>query len=188
MPLYPPPAATVPPLVAGQYFLPLSPSSTTTSNAIGNSVMRVAPWLVTKTVTVDRLSVDVSAAGEAGSKVRPVIYADNGNSFPGTLVVDGGQLAGDAIGTPEATIAATTLLPGLYWLGAAVQAATTSQPTVRCLGNHSVQGLIGQGTSVPAANGQVLGYAGTCTAAAPATFPGGSTGASTAPRLTLRAA
>lgn len=114
--------------------------ATNTSQAIstsatnGNGTLRVSRIELDKAVTVDRLAVDITVAGEAGSLVRLGIYADNAG-VPGALVLDAGTVAGD--GTPgiKEAVVSQALAAGVYWMGAAVQAAPTTQPTLRiCAG------------------------------------------------------
>lgn len=179
----------IPALSTGRYFHPVSPGgSGTPSNALGNGTLRLAPWLVQTRTPIDRIGVDVTVVGEAGSKVRPVIYRDNGHAYPGKLVLDGGQLAGDAVAAAEATVAAT-LEPGLYWIGAVVQAAPTTQPTVRIVNTAYTPCVpISPGTSAPTAS-TALGYLqNTVTGAPPATFSTTLSVSGNVPRVFVRSA
>lgn len=177
-----------PAIRSGYYFPTSSPAATGTSSALGVGTMRVVPWIVSKRVTLTRLGVDVSGAGEAGAKVRPVLYADGGDGYPGALVVDGGQLAADAVAVPEATVS-VVLEPGVYWIGAIVQAVVTTQPTVRAVSNWHPPIVITTGTSAPAAAVTAVGYAATgVTGAPPATFPAGQGASGFAARIIAKAA
>jgi hypothetical protein len=87
------------------------------------------PFYVPKSTAFDRICVNITVAGEAGSVVRLGIYVDNGSGAPGALTVDGGTVAGDgAAAFKTVTIALT--LQGLYWLSCCVQAAAGTQPTM----------------------------------------------------------
>lgn len=107
-----------------------------TSSVLGNGSVRVAPYYITTEVTISRLGLEYTAAGQSGSVFRIGIWdSDGGNDRPGTLLVDAGTIATD--GTPAASDIALgsnlTLNPGLYYFGGAVQNASTTQPTMRTL-------------------------------------------------------
>lgn len=157
--------------VAGQYFFPNSESSSGTSVTLGNGNLRVTPWLLETTVKIDRLGGEVSVVGDAGSKIRIGVYADTGNAYPGSLLLDAGVIAGDSATLQDITGLSLTLAPGLYWLGGAVQLVTTTQPTVRTLSGYAPPVSFGFGTSAPGANSTAFGYTHTgVTGALPATF------------------
>lgn len=162
----------VPVVEPGQYFYTTSPGGAATSAAHGIGSLRLFPWVVGQRLRLSRLGGEVTVIGDVGSKVRLGIYADNGRCYPGALVVDAGQIAGDSATVQELTID-TVLLPGLYWVGGAVQAVTTTQPTVRTQSSSWHQPVaVGLGTTIPAAGGGGGGYAATgITGALPASFP-----------------
>lgn len=185
------PDPTASALTAGEYFYPVSQNNITasTANQIGNGTLRLTPWLVRRTLRLDRLGGDIVTAGEAGSKLRIGIYADTGYTKPGTLVVDAGQIAGDSAAMQELVVA-VTLNPGLYWIGGVAQAAPTTQPMVRVINqagyNPPVPITISGG--LPPANQILLAITMTgVTAALPTTFTPVSLG-SLAPRIFARAA
>ncbi|GAI01197.1 unnamed protein product, partial [marine sediment metagenome] len=60
---------------------------------MGFYVLRALPLVVPRDITVDRIAVDIEVAGEAGSKARLGIYRNGANLYPGTLVVDAGEIA-----------------------------------------------------------------------------------------------
>lgn len=159
----------LPRLVAGQYFYAVGVGAVSTTVGHGTNSLRVAPLVVERTLPVDRIGVDVATVGDVGSKVRLGIYADNGNSYPGALLVDAGQVAGDATGSQEATIA-LTLYPGVYWIGGVVQSVTTTQPTLRSVIQWTPPVMIGS-TTLPTGVSTYAGYtmAGV-TGALPSTF------------------
>lgn len=142
---------------AGQYFYTTSPQAVSTDNAHGIGLARLLPWLVRTTTTIDRLGAEVTAVGDAGSKFRIFLYSDAGNCIPGALVVDAGQIAGDSATVQELTIAATTLTPGLYWIGGAVQAVTSLQPTMRTSNAPTPPVLLGLGATLPTVGGTLVG-------------------------------
>lgn len=156
----------------GQYFLPASQHNATgTSATLGVGNLRVVPWVVRRPVTLATIGAQITVAGEAGSKVRLVLYADDGTGRPGALVIDAGQLDGTVVGAAELA-ASVVLAPGVYWLGAVVQSVTTTQPTLVTVTNWVPPIPVPLGTSLgvmaglAAVGSQQTGITG----AAPATF------------------
>jgi hypothetical protein len=188
MPLYLPARRPLPNPAAGQYLLTSSPGQATTSNTLGNSTLRLAPWLVETALRIDRIGGDVATVGEAGSKIRLGIYGDNGGLYPGTLLLDAGQIAGDSATVQELTVS-LTLAAGLYWIGGAVQSATTTQPTVRIQQNWTPPVATPLGASLPTAGQGAVGFQQTSvTGALPSTFTATVTVSGSAPRVLVRTA
>lgn len=71
------------------------------------------PIVVTRDITADRIAVDVTV--QAGEKFRLGIYNDGANLYPGTLVLDAGEVTLAAIGIKAITIA-LALTKGIYHL------------------------------------------------------------------------
>lgn len=124
---------------SGLYYGPVGVTATT---APGNNSLRVAPFLVFQATSFDRIGVEITSAGEAGSKFRPVVYLMNAAGYPTALLLDAGQLAADAIANPEATIS-LTLQPGIYAVGGVVQSAPVTPPTVRAMSTSFVPPPVG---------------------------------------------
>jgi len=70
---------------------------------------------VRRRIRVDRIGVEVDTAGGAGAKMRLGIYKDDGNYYPGDLVVDAGEIDCTTTGSKTLTID-EILEPGIYWL------------------------------------------------------------------------
>jgi hypothetical protein len=187
-----PPAPTFNPAVAaGRYFVPISPGTNAVNGALGNTTVRLQPWYSPVPFAIDRIGGEISTAGEAGSKLRLLIYLDNGSAYPGDLLLDGGQINGDSATNQDSpTFTGPLTVPaGITWWGGAVQAAATTVPTVRTT-NASIPPipLLG-GTTTPAGAG--LNYYGYLqsgvSGAAPATFTSTVTSSGApAPRLHCR--
>jgi hypothetical protein len=159
------------------------------SASLGVGSLRVAPWLLERTTALTRLAAEVTIVGEAGSKIRLGIWGDDGTGYPGALVVDAGQINGDSATVQEATIN-VTLTPGTYWLGAAVQTVTTTQPTVRTVGAGNPPHIpLAGGSTLPAAGALILGVSvGGATGAFAATYPAGGSPTGFAPRMIVKVA
>lgn len=182
-------ATAPPPLKTGRYYFPISQHGSATSSALGNGTLRLAPWLVDRAITIDRIGGEITSIGDAGSKLRLGIYSDDGSGYPGALVLDAGQIAADSA-TVQELACNLTLQPGLYWIGAAVQSVTATQPTVRTLSSVWTPPVpLNFGSILPATGSTTFGYQqGGVTGALPANF---STTLSTiggAPRLLIRTA
>lgn len=175
-----------PPFVSGYYYRTPPSSSTYGTVALGSGVLTAAPFYVPASCTIDRLGADVSTIGDAGSKVRLGIYADDGSFRPGTLVLDAGQILGDSATVQTITVS-QALTRGWYWFGSAAQSVTVTAPTMRTLSALAVQGV---GTaSIYGAGSSRIGYTkNAVTGALPSPFgtPDGSTG--TPPAMFIRVA
>jgi hypothetical protein len=179
--------AVLPRPLAGWYFYSTSAVSNTTSNTLGNGSLRLAPWVVDRAMSIDRMAAEISTVGEAGSKLRLGIYADTGNGYPGALLLDAGQIAGDSATVQELTVS-LSLPVGVYWIGGAVQSAATTQPTVRVNSQWYPPVPIPSSTLPAAGGGAAAALQTGVTGALPATFSSTLASAQTYPRLILRAA
>lgn len=86
--------------------------------------LRLGHFAVAKTVTVDRIGVFCGAA-VALSTSRLGIYRDNGDGYPGALVLDAGTVDTSSTGFKEITIS-QQLIPDLYWIGGVGQVIVTA--------------------------------------------------------------
>lgn len=161
-----------------------SPGAVSASAAIGNGNLRVAPLLVTQDRVLTGIAGDISVVGSAGALLRLGVYADTGGAYPGQLVVDAGTISGTSATIQAITGLQAVLAAGLYWVGAVVQGAPTTQPTVRTISNWTPPCLLGGTSSLPTAGGTQIGYSMSgVTGALPASFSGTVSVASTVPRL-----
>lgn len=184
-------ALTAIPPKSGNYFYPASGTANGSSTTLGNGSARALPWFLEASVTITKMAVDVTSAGDAGAaKLRLGIYADTGAYYPGGLLVDAGQVAADAVAMVEATIN-LTLARGIYWIVSCVQGVTTTQPGIRTVTGWIPPINLPIGTTLPAANGTNTGNhysVSGVTGAFPSTFAGGGVVGATVPRVLLKAA
>ena len=82
------------------------------------------PIVVPRNMTIDRIAVDVTA--QAGQKIRLGIYNDGTNLYPGTLLLDAGEITLSGTGVNAITID-QALTKGVYWLAI----ISDGTPTVR---------------------------------------------------------
>lgn len=71
------------------------------------------PFTTVASITVNRVSFEVTSAGNPGDGCRVGIYDDAGNFQPGSLVADWGQIINDSTGYKHATVS-TALTAGKY--------------------------------------------------------------------------
>lgn len=186
--------APLPPNIAsGSYFYTSSQNNnSTTSNTLGVGTLRVTPWYVPRGVSIARLGVEFTGAGEAGSLFRIGVYADNGSALPGALLLDAGTVSAASVAKVETTVS-LTLAAGFYWIGGAVQNVVTTQPTVICTAPSYTPPMViaphaPTGFTLSSLNGTVLGVnAASVTGSLPSSFT--STGSTASvPRIIARVA
>lgn len=135
-----------------------------------NNLMEGLAMYFPRATPLDRIGIETTIDGEAGSKVRLGAYASiPGQTFPGALLFDAGQVAGDGGAGAKELVIAQTVGPGWVWLAAVCQSAPTTRPTLRGPGSTSYPGNVGRsaGGTFAAANGYTqAGVSG----ALPATF------------------
>jgi hypothetical protein len=85
--------------------------ATGTGSIVANA-LNLIPLIVSKTMTLDRIGLNVST-GVAASTARLGIYAAS-NCVPTTLIADFGTVSTAATG-PVSTVVNITLTPGLYY-------------------------------------------------------------------------
>jgi hypothetical protein len=112
----------------GYYMFPQGANSTGPFQSNGDCPY--SPLMLPVNNTPDRLGIEVTSAGSAGSVHRLGIWADN-NGVPGTLLLDAGVVATDTIGIKEITISQALSANTLYWAGVAQQGAPATRASVR---------------------------------------------------------
>lgn len=75
------------------------------------------PFHVSRGVNIDKIGIEVTGAGTAGSVIRLGVYADDGTGKPGALLLDAGTVTGDSNAVKTITLGANLPLPnGKYYL------------------------------------------------------------------------
>jgi hypothetical protein len=182
--------AFTPPAVnnqAGRYMYPISAHDQSTSAALTNGTLRLAPWIVPFTTTIDRIGLRVTVVGDAGSRVRPALFSDNGHCYPGGVLLDPGTVNGDSATAQDITLGSNLVIPaGLVWIGGVVQVVTTTQPTVEITNDWTPPVPLVLSTSIPSGS-TTVGYAQTgVTGALPANFTTSVTPTGSVPRVHVR--
>ncbi len=101
-------------LRTGEYYVGYMVGNTISISVTVNRLIAV-PLIVSRDMTVDRICIYVQVAGAAGKKARLGIYNNGTNLYPGTLLLDAGEVAIDSTGIKAITIN-QALTKGVYWL------------------------------------------------------------------------
>jgi len=86
------------------------------------------PLILARAMTFDRLVIEVTVGGAGGTRARLGIYNNGPNLYPGSLLLDAGLVAVDAIAVVSLNIA-QSLTKGIYWLAI----ISDGTPTVRAV-------------------------------------------------------
>jgi hypothetical protein len=105
---------------SGRYYY--SQNIPQSASALTINQLMATPLLIGRSLSLDRIAVNVGSGGTAGSVVRLGIYSDDGNGLPGSLLVDAGTVVTTGTGVQEATIN-QAVSPGWIWLAGAAQVA-----------------------------------------------------------------
>ena len=137
------------------------------------NVTRAFPFIVGAGFTADRIQFDVTtSASGSNSNCNVGIYNDDGNLYPSTLVVDGGQKSTSSTGLKTTTISTSLSANTLYWLVYNCH----KTPTFRSIAQTDMPSVLGwDGTS--GASTQITGWTVPRTYAStlPGIFPAGGT-------------
>lgn len=156
-----------------QWYTSPSTGAALTTGAGTVNVLRAIPFVVSKATTIDQMAINVTTAGAGGAgKARVGIYNDNGNNYPGSLVVDAGEAVTTSTGVKTFTTGMpVTLDPGLYWL-TYVHGCSSTAPTMRAFTLAGLNPVLGYASTLPA-NAQFGWSVAFTYAALPATFTAG---------------
>jgi hypothetical protein len=111
------------------YNIPGVDSSSASTLALAQNIIRYMPIVVVTPITLDQLAIEVTSAGSAGTVARLGIYSANTDWQPTNLVVDAGTVAIDSLGVKTAAIN-TLLQPGRYLLALNCNGAPTLRTRV----------------------------------------------------------
>lgn len=150
------------------------------TGASSNGQMRLAGFVVGASTTFDRIRVEVTSAGSAGSVHRLGIYGSGADGAPDALVLDAGTVDTTTTGLKDITIS-QALPPGIYWIAVVQQGSPTTTATLRTV----TESLLAPNSG--AATAAAGWFQDAVTAALPANYSGTLT-AGSAPLPMLRAA
>lgn len=99
-------------LRTGEYHITLFGGRATAS--LTANTLYALPLLVARDMTIDRIAIQVTSAGAAGTKARLGIYELGTNLYPGALLLDAGEVDVDGTGVLAITID-QALTKGIYF-------------------------------------------------------------------------
>lgn len=120
----------------GAYLNPgfyITTSATRSTIQLGANSELTTPIWILNTGTIDRIAIEITAAGTAGTVIRLGIRSDNGTGKPDALMLDAGTVAGDAVALVEQSISQVISVPGLYHLTVTPQNTGATLPTLRVI-------------------------------------------------------
>lgn len=156
-----------------QWYTSPNTGTALTTGAPSVNNLRAIPFVVEKLTTIDQMAINVTTLLTGNARIG--IYKDNGNMYPGALVVEATVTTQINTGTAGVKVATdglpVTLEPGLYWL---VHVAGTGAATIRSFAVASMIPLLGRSSALgtPASLGWTVAFT---YAALPATYPGSGT-------------
>jgi len=100
--------------------------------------------IILRAGTLDRIGTNQSSGATPGEFFRLGIYSDDGNGYPGALLVDGGQVDRSTSGFKTVTIS-LAVTAGIYWIVQAQQGGSS-------LGNCVISGSNSEGNRPIAVN------------------------------------
>lgn len=106
---------------ASVYYYPVAVP--TSASGPGLNFLECIPIFLSKSCTIDRINTNIGTAGGAGSVCRLGLYADDGDGFPGALLVDGGTVDSTGTGSKEVTVSVPFTGPGWLWVAMVFQVA-----------------------------------------------------------------
>lgn len=154
-------------LRTGEYYVIAHAYLANDQIAMTANQLHAHPLIIARTMTLDRIAIQVSTLA-ADKSARLGIYNDGTNLYPGTLLLDAGEVSVATTGVKAATIN-QQLTKGLYWV-VMVTDGTPSIKRLRIYG-HSVLGQ----TSTALAQSRLGWYVAFTYAALPDPFTAGGT-------------
>jgi hypothetical protein len=100
--------------ISGYWYSSAVTNFVASTAALSRDIIRLTPFIVSENESFDRISMEISGAGTAGSLVRLGIYNSSGG-YPTTNLLNAGTILGDSATNQTITIS-QALTPGVYWL------------------------------------------------------------------------
>jgi hypothetical protein len=141
-------------------------TSTLSTATLVASRLFAFPFIVPKTITLDRIAINVYTAGTGNARMGIYRNSESLGLYPDQLVLDSGEVSIASTGVKSVTIN-QQLTAGLYWL----VIVSNGVPVVRGCAILGITPLLGY-TSALGAEGAAVGlYVSFTYAALPTTFP-----------------
>ena len=151
------------------------------TDVLAQDTQRAAPLLVSRTLSIDRIGINIAEGGVPGTTIHLSVYLPGANGLPGALLGTSGAQDGATAGTREIVLpAGIGMEPGHVWL---VVGARGGSPTIQVLSGG------GWVTGQNQYTGTVrIGYGGAFAGAAPPALFGTATVENQLPRILVRVA
>mgnify|MGYP000886946047 CR=1 FL=1 len=130
--------------------------NTTTLTGVLNNIVRLSPFVIETSTTIDKVSVNVTAVGSASSTMRVAIY-NSKNDLPNMLIWDSGAFNCASTGIKSVLFNSFILKPGLYWMAWNTN-STNNTLTLTALAPGGVYPLLGLPNTIGSALGINLTY------------------------------
>jgi hypothetical protein len=145
-----------------------------TTGALTTNRLYAVPFISPKAITLDRIGINVTTLG-SGASARLGIYVDNGNLYPGSLLLDAGTVDMSTTGVKTITISQALSANTLYWLVLVCNVAAT----IRAIAATGMVTVLGVSSGLGTAWNTHL-YVSFTYASLPSTFPSSPTVATAA--------
>jgi hypothetical protein len=145
------------PFRSTEFYL-LSSHTGLTTGTPANRAIAMMPFRPGKSCTLSKLAVEQTIAGEAGSKIRLLIF-DDVDGLPTNKLWESSDIAGDGANGEKSEDPNLAIVPSkLYYAGLQCHTAVTTRPTFRYFQSPAA-GVRARTTAVAVTGRQGFGYA-----------------------------
>lgn len=145
------------PFKSGEFYLIAGHTGATTGVPANRTVLMM-PFRPAKSCTLAKLAVEQTTAGEAGSKIRLLIF-DDVDGLPTNKLWESADIAGDGANGEKSADPNLAIVPSkIYYAGVQCHTATTTRPTLRYF-QSPAGGVRTRTTAVAVTGRQGFGYA-----------------------------
>jgi hypothetical protein len=129
-----------------------------TTQVMANRTSYWHPFKPAKAVTLSKVAVEQTVAGEAGSIIRLAI-AEDSDGFPSDILWQSSAIPGDGSNGEKSEDPNLAIVPSkLYYAGVMLQAAPTTRPTLRAFQNFGTTGARTHTSAIAATGRCGFGY------------------------------
>jgi hypothetical protein len=144
------------PFKSAEFYLIGSHTGATTGQPSNRSVLML-PFRPAKSCTLAKVAVEQTTAGEAGSKIRLLVF-DDVDGLPTNVLWQSSDIAGDGANGEKSEDPNLAVVPSeLYYAGVQCHTATTTRPTLRYF-QSTVAGARTRTSVVTSTGRQGFGY------------------------------
>jgi len=148
------------------WYTPICSTTALTTGALTANRFYAFPFIVPKTMTLDRIAINVTTAGTGNARLGIYTSSVSLGLFPDQKILDAGEISIASTGIKSITIS-QQLTAGMYFL----VIVSNGTPTIRCHALIGIMPLLGYTSSLGAEVAAVGLYVSFTYAALPTTFP-----------------